>query len=36
MLSTVNRYKDVNLHAAAVGEWRQTYNQITPGALQVP
>ncbi len=33
MLSTVNRYKDVNLHAAAVGEWRQTYNQITPGAL---
>lgn len=33
MLTTVDRFKDVNLHAASVGEWRQTYNQITPGAL---
>lgn len=34
MLTSVDRFKDVNLHAASVGEWRQTYNQITPGVLR--
>ncbi|MDQ2820571.1 MAG: helix-turn-helix domain-containing protein [Pseudomonadota bacterium] len=33
MLAIINRFRDANLHAAAVPEWRQTYNQISPGAL---
>lgn len=34
MNATINRFKDVHLHALSVSEWNQTYNQITPGTLQ--
>jgi AraC-like DNA-binding protein len=34
MYATIDRFKDVHLHALSVNEWNQTYNQITPGTLQ--
>lgn len=34
MLVKIDRFQDIHLHASSVKEWKQIYNQITPGTLQ--
>ncbi|MGJ7505737.1 MULTISPECIES: helix-turn-helix domain-containing protein [unclassified Variovorax] len=33
MLTSIDRFKDIHLHAASVRDWKQTYNQLSPGPL---
>ena len=31
---SIDRFGDIQLHAASVQEWKQTYSQLTSGSLQ--